>query len=97
MKDEVKAAQSALNCIRTAIKAERSRLEAVKNNKRFSTPIIASIARLELEKLRATKTLLEAQEAAELRAVIRARQEWIEHLNELRETRERLKQFVAVG
>jgi hypothetical protein len=52
---------------------------------------------LEREKLHAMKRLLLAQEAAELRAVVRSREQWMEHLEELRETRERLKQFVAVG
>jgi hypothetical protein len=94
---DVGTAVLALQDIRAALQSEQCALEAVKANAHEAQPIIVNIARLEREKLHATKALLEAQEAAELRAVRRAREEWTLHLEELRATRERLKEFAGVG
>ncbi len=96
MSNEVSTARKALQRIRDALQSKRSQLEAANDAKAVAT-IAASVERLEREKLHLTKELLQAQEADELRAVIRAREEWAEHLDELRATRERLKQFAAVG
>jgi HAMP domain-containing protein len=96
MKDEVSAAQAALQRIRDALQSKRRQLEAANDAKAVAI-ISASVERLEREKLHATKELLQAQEAAALRQVIRAREEWAEHLEELRATRERLKLFAFVG